>query len=103
MSWISSQTFKDSDGRSFGVDFHKDPDGSVHAYLKSCPWAPVTVNKLTEHERHLMSNGKICLSTQKLYDHDTAVRRTHLWCNGFSYLMEHGYRETCLVLPEWGR
>lgn len=94
----------DPDGRWYRVEYRCADNGSnATAWLLHNPWGD---NPFSYPQSHLRNDGFICYAGRlhdgnSPYRLDFAIKRTRLWCVGYSYLREHGYQATCAVLPDW--
>jgi len=95
----------DSDGRWYRIEYRCAADGSnATSWLLYNPWG---YNPFGYQESHLRTDGFICVGSgahteRSPYGLDFVVKRSRFWCNGYSFLREHGYETTCRVLPDWG-
>jgi len=95
------KVIKDADGRPYEFRFVRE-DNSWKVYVVSMPWDRSKWEHYTDHDIHLFKDrNEVCLSTKRIGDFETAYKRTVLWANGFSFLMEHGLKATKKVIPEW--
>ena len=89
----------DADGRMYRIEYRCNPSGrKALAYCLFNPW-PAAAIPITDS--HLMSNNSICTSARAHQggdDLEYTVARARFWCNGYSFLREHGIAETRRVL-----
>jgi len=96
-----TEVIKDADGRPYKFKFVRK-NGAWRVYVISMPWDKSRWKHYDDHDIHLFKNrNEVCLSTKKIKDFETAYKRTLLWANGFSFLMEHGLEATKRAIPEW--
>lgn len=101
---IFIEDITDADRRVFRVEYRCNDDGrNATAYLLYDPWSG---NPYPYEDSHLGDDGFICIGkhvghTRSPYNLDFAVRRVRFWCNGYSFLQEHGIEATRRLLPEW--
>lgn len=95
---------RDSDGRWFRLEYRCRPDGSdATAWVLFNPWGG---NPFPYEQSHLGSDGLICVGPslhrqRSPYNLDFTVRRARFWCEAYSFYREHGFEQTCRVIPEW--
>lgn len=98
---VREEVIKDADGRPYRFRFVRE-NGSWKVYVVSMPWKRANWSHYSDHDIHMFKDrNELCLSTGEITDFDTAYKRTVLWANGFSFLMENGLAETKRVIPEW--
>jgi hypothetical protein len=90
---------RDDDGRWYRLEYRVDPSGRrALAYCLFNPWPPASI-PITDS--HLMSDNSICTSAAAHRGGDDlafTVARARFWCNGYSFLREHGINETRRIL-----
>lgn len=102
---IYIEDVSDSDGRLYRIEYRCATDGTnANAWCLYNPWGD---NPFTYDHSHLSAEGLLCVGPEvsqdaSPYDLDFVVRRSRTWCDAYSFLREHGYAETCRVMPEWG-
>ncbi len=95
---------RDPDGRMYRIEYRCRQDGTgANAWVLHNPWGH---DPYDYGDSHLSASGFICLGTgashdDSPFDLDTAVKRTRLWCTGYSFLREHGLTRTRQMLPDW--
>lgn len=101
---IFIEDVRDPDGRWYRIEYQCSPDGSnAIAFCRHNPWED---DPFGYERSHLSDDGFICYATSlsretSPYDLAYAVPRCRLWANGYSFMHEHGYEETCRIIPEW--
>jgi hypothetical protein len=93
----------DADGRWYRLEYRCNPSGKrALAYCLADPWP---AEDIAMTDSHLMDDRSICTSAQAHLGGDDlayTVARARFWCDGYSFLREHGIRATRQVLgSDW--
>ncbi len=98
---VQIRDIRDSDGRTFRVEFQSTPDGAhATARVLHNPWsrAGQGPNAGTAYvQSHVSPRGYVCVGEGATYtlkdsphDLDFVVKRTEFWVTGFSFFKETG-------------